>query len=122
MSIRTLNNELHYALRKKKRNLSRGSSEQNACKFGINISKQNLPKQASKSSFQTQIEDFFCRDDITKLCLDKKKQIHNHQVRYPPNNLNIFHQQFKSEINIDIDYVTSTRYVPSYIQKPIYDN
>ncbi|CAF2137513.1 unnamed protein product, partial [Rotaria magnacalcarata] len=44
------------------------------------------------------------------------------QIRYRLNHLNILHQQFELESNIDIDYVTFTRYIPSYIKKPNNDS
>ena len=109
-------------LKDKKENLPHGSFEQVRKKFGINLSKKSLPVTTSRSSIQTQIEDFLCRDDISKLCPEKKKQINGHQIRYRLNYLNILHQQFESETNIDIDYVTFTRYIPSYIKKPDYQN
>ncbi|CAF1523484.1 unnamed protein product [Rotaria sordida] len=106
----------------KKENLSRGISDQIKHKFGINLSKRSAPKEPSQSSLQTQIEDFLSRDDISKLCPDKHKQIGGHQIQYRLNHLNMLHQQFELESNIDIDYVTFTRYVPSYIQKPNHDS
>ncbi|CAF3451066.1 unnamed protein product [Rotaria socialis] len=80
-------------LKDKIKSLPRGTSTQIRKKFGINLSKKILPKTTSRSSIQTEIETFLCRDDITKLCPDKRKKID------------------------DIDYVTFTRCVPSYIQK-----
>jgi hypothetical protein len=109
-------------IKDKKEILPRGSSEQIRRKFGINLSKQSVPTAPSKSSLRTQIEDFLSRDDISKLCPDKHKQIDGHQIRYRLNNLDVLHQQFELESNIDIDYVTFTRYVPSYIKKPNHDS
>ncbi|CAM4846103.1 unnamed protein product [Rotaria magnacalcarata] len=109
-------------LKDKIENLPRGTSAQIRSKFGINLSKQILPKTNSQSLIQTEIETFLCRDDITKLCPDKHKQIDGNQIRYRLNHLNILHQQFELESNIDIDYVTFTRYIPSYIKKPNNDS
>ncbi|CAF3423393.1 unnamed protein product [Rotaria socialis] len=109
-------------LKDKIENLPRGTSAQIRSKFGINLSKQILPKKTSQSSIQTEIETFLCRDDITKLCPDKHKQIDGNQIRYRLNHLNILHQQFELESTIDIDYVTFTRYIPSYIKKPNNDS
>ncbi|CAF1477301.1 unnamed protein product [Adineta steineri] len=81
----------------KKESLSRGSSYEIRRKFGINLSKQSLPKKTSQSSLQTEIEAFLNRDDITKICPDKNKQIDGHQIRYRLNHLNILHQQFELE-------------------------
>ena len=68
----------------KEENLPRGPFEQVRKKFGINLSKKSLPVtiSRSRSSIQTQIEDFLCRDDISKLCPEKKEQINGHQIRY----------------------------------------
>ncbi|CAF0997371.1 unnamed protein product [Rotaria magnacalcarata] len=79
-------------------NLPRGTSAQIRSKFGINLSKQILPKTNFQSLIQTEIETFLCRDDITKLCPDKQKQIDGNQIRYRLNHLNILHQQFELEI------------------------
>ncbi|CAF4239123.1 unnamed protein product, partial [Rotaria magnacalcarata] len=78
-------------------NLPRGTSAQIRSKFGINLSKQILPKTNFQSLIQTEIETFLCRDDITKLCPDKQKQIDGNQIRYRLNHLNILHQQFELE-------------------------
>ena len=109
-------------IKDKKDSLHRGTATQIRRKFGINLSKQSVPTKPPQSSLRTQIEDFLCRDDISKLCPDKNKQTDGHQIRYRLNNLNILHQQFELESNIDIDYVTFTRYVPSYIKKPNHDS
>ena len=109
-------------IKDKKEDLPRGTSEQLRQKFGINISKKILPKKTSQSSLRTEIEAFLCRDDISKPCPDKHKQINNQQIRYRLNHLNILHKQFELETDIDIDYATFTRYVPSYIQKPNHDS
>ncbi|CAF3414239.1 unnamed protein product [Rotaria socialis] len=73
---------------------------------------ENLPRGTSAQ----------IRNDITKLCPDKHKQIDGNQIRYRLNHLNILHQQFELESTIDIDYVTFTRYIPSYIKKPNNDS
>ncbi len=109
-------------LRLKDEDLPQGTPRQIRDKFGINISKNNFPNKTSQSSLQAEIEAFLCRDEITKLCPDKHKQIDGHQIRYRLNHLNILHQQFELESNIDIDYVTFTRHVPSYIHKPNHDS
>ncbi|CAF3359826.1 unnamed protein product [Rotaria sp. Silwood2] len=104
------------------KNLPRSTSRQIRDKFGVNLSKQSVSTEPSRSSLQTHIEDFLSRDDISKLCPDEHKQIDGNQIRYRLNHLNILHQQFELECNIDIDYVTFTRYVPSYIKKPNHDS
>ncbi|CAF1481061.1 unnamed protein product [Rotaria sordida] len=109
-------------LRLKDEDLPRGTPQQIRNKFGINISKNNLSSKTSQSTLKSQIEAFLCRDDITKLCPDKKKQVDGQQVRYCLNNMKILHQQFELETSIDVDYVTFTRHVPPYIQKPNHDS
>ena len=105
-------------LKNKKENLLRGAQEQIRRKFRINLSKQKVQKEWSTSSIQTQIEAFLCRDDVSKLCSNKGEQIDGHQIRYRLNHLNVLHEQFELETNIDVDYATFTRYVPSYIKRP----
>jgi hypothetical protein len=63
-----------------------------------------------------------CRDDISKLCPDKKKQINNQQIRYRLNHLTVLHQRFEIETKIDIDYHTFVRYVPPFVVKPKVDD
>ena len=109
-------------LKDKTESLPRGTTNQIRNKFGINLSKQTLPKPTPQSSIRAAVEAFLCRDDITKICPDKHKQVDGKQIRFLLNHLNVLHQQFEFESNIDIDYVTFTRYVPSYIQKPKTDS
>jgi hypothetical protein len=59
------------------------------------LSKQSLPKKNSQSSLQIEIETSLNRDDISKVCPDKHKQVDGHQIRYRLNHLNILHQQFE---------------------------
>ncbi|CAF1419114.1 unnamed protein product [Rotaria sordida] len=82
----------------------------------------NLPKKTLPSDLQSEIEQFFNRDDVSKPCPDKKKHINGHQIRYRLNHITVLHQQFEVNIKIDIDYDTFCRYVPAYIKKPNHDS
>jgi hypothetical protein len=109
-------------LKDQKENLPRGSALDLRRKFGINLSNQSQPKKTSPSSLQTEIEQFFNRDDISKPCPDKKKHVDNHQIRYRLNHLTVLHQRFELETSIDIDYDTFCHQVPIYIKKPNHDS
>lgn len=106
----------------RKEDLPRGSGEDFRQKFGINLSNCNAPKKTTPSLIRNNIEQFLCQDHISKLCPDKNKTVRNDQVRYRLNHLSTLHQMFEYETDIVIDYVTFTRYVPDYIQKPTHEN
>ena len=105
-------------LKEKKDLLPRGSQRNLRTTFGINLSNHSQPKYTLSSSLRTAIKTFLCQDHISKLCPDKKKNIDTHQIRYRLNHLSTLHQIFEYETQIDIEYVTFTRCVPSYIKKP----
>ncbi len=105
-----------------KENLPRGTISAVRRKFGINLSNQYSPPSSTPSQLEEAIRDFMCRDDISQLCPDKKKQINHQQIRYRLNHLTVLHQQFEIETNIDIDYYTFLRYIPSFIVKPKVDD
>ncbi len=86
---------------------------QNESDLNLVLIYQNKIYQKNPTSITSKSKWNLCRDDITKLCPDKNKKIDNHQIRYRLNHLNILHQQFELDSNIDIGYVTFTRYVPS---------
>ena len=104
--------------KEKKDLLSRGSQRDFRTTFGINLSEHSQPKHTSSSRLRIAIEKFLCQDHISKLCPDKNKTIDRQQIRYRLNHLSTLHQIFEYETQIDIDYVTFTRCVPSYIKKP----
>ncbi|CAF1441672.1 unnamed protein product [Adineta steineri] len=106
----------------KKETLARGTISNVRKKFGINISNQYTSSSTSPSELEEAIHDFMCRDDISQPCPDKKKQINHQQIRYRLNHLTVLHQQFELETNIDVDYNTFRRYVPSFIIKPKVDD
>ncbi|CAF5010042.1 unnamed protein product, partial [Rotaria sp. Silwood1] len=105
----------------RKEGLQRGTISSIRRKFGINLSNTYSPPSSTPSQLEEAIQDFMCRDDVSKLCPDKKKQINHHQIRYRLNHLTVLHQQFETETKIDVDYHTFRRYVPSFIVKPKVD-
>ncbi|CAF3018755.1 unnamed protein product [Rotaria sp. Silwood2] len=106
----------------KRENFARGTVSNIRQKFGINISKQYTPSSTMPSQLEETIRDFMCRDDVSKLCPGKNKQINHHQIRYRLNHLTVLHQQFELETKMDIDYHTFRHYVPSFIIKPKVDD
>lgn len=104
-----------------KDNLRRGTISAVRRKFGVNLSNQYSSPSSTPSQLEEAIRDFMCRDDISKLCPDKKKK-KDQQIRYRLNHLTVLHQQFETETKIDIDYHTFLRYVPSFIVKPKVDD
>ncbi|CAF3986560.1 unnamed protein product [Rotaria sordida] len=109
-------------LKDQKDNLSRGSNSQFRKQLGINLSVQNQSKNIGPSKLESDIEQFFCQDNVSKLCPDKKKVINGGQVRHRLNHLYTLHQWFENETKIDIDYSTFTRHIPPYIQKPSHES
>ncbi|CAF0895116.1 unnamed protein product [Rotaria sordida] len=104
-----------------KKNLPRGTISAVRRKFGINLSNQYTPPSSTPSQLEEKIRDFMCRDDISKLCPDRKKTINHQQIRYRLNHLTVLYQQFEIETKIDVDYHTFLRYVPSIVVKPKVD-
>lgn len=102
--------------------LQRGTISAVRRKFGINLSNQYSPPSSAPSELEEKIKDFMCRDDISKLCPDKNKQIDNQQIRYRLNHLTVLHQIFELETKIDIDYHTFLKYIPSFVVKPKVDD
>jgi hypothetical protein len=105
-----------------KKSVPRGTISAVRRKFGINLSNEYSTPSTTPSQLEEAIRDFMCRDDISKLCPDKKKQINHQQIRYRLNHLAVLHQQLEIETNIDIDYHTFLRYVSPFIVKPKVDD
>ncbi|CAF2777232.1 unnamed protein product [Rotaria sp. Silwood2] len=103
-------------------NLPRGTVSAVRQKFGINLSNQYSPPSSTPSELEEKIINFKCRDDISKLCPNKKKKINHQQIRYRLNHLTVLHQQFKVETKTNVDYHTFLRYVPSFVVKPKVDD
>ncbi|CAF1379609.1 unnamed protein product, partial [Rotaria sordida] len=68
-------------LKDQKDNLSRGSNSQFRKQLGINLSVQNQPKNIGPSKLESDIEQFFCQDNVSKLCPDKKNLIKDERTR-----------------------------------------
>ncbi|CAF1506887.1 unnamed protein product [Adineta ricciae] len=109
-------------IKDQKEYLPRGSARDFRKKLGVNLSNSNAPKKTTPSILRNAIEQFLLQDHISKLCPDKNKVVGDHQVRYRLNHLSTLHQTFEYETDIVVDYVTFTRYVPDYIQKPTHEN
>ena len=65
--------------------------------------------------------EFFERDDVSRICPDKKKCMATSdgvkQIRYLTEDLKTLHMRYCAEVE-DCDYSTFTRYVPPHIMKP----
>ncbi|CAF1685218.1 unnamed protein product, partial [Adineta ricciae] len=109
-------------IKDQKEHLPRGCAEDFRKKFGVNLSNLNAPKKTTPSLLRNAIEEFLCQDHISKLCPDKNKTVADHLIRYRLNRLSTLHQMFEYETDNVVDYVTFTRYVPDYIQKPTHEN
>lgn len=92
--------------------------------FGINLS--NISPSSCRTPTSTiarekRMAEFFERDDVSRICPDKKKCMATSdgvkQIRYLTEDLKTLHMRYCAEVE-DCDYSTFTRYVPPHIMKP----
>jgi len=102
-----------------------GFSKKIRTELGINIHKTENLKSTDKSALCKEVEKFFQRPDITKICPDKKKIVTDPsdksskvQVQYRMGTLKTLHHKFEAENKEPCSLSSFKRYVPFNVQKP----
>ena len=94
--------------------------------FGINFSNISPCTSRTPSSAILRgktINAFFERDDVSRICPDKKKMVMTNEgpvqvpVRYLTDDLKILHIKYCAELE-NCDYSTFTRHVPPHVKQP----
>jgi len=103
----------------KEEDLNRGTIFELRKKLGTNLSNNySSSSNMTKTTFNQDIEEFLCQDDITKQAHAKMKQSHGKQIRYLLNHSSTIHQRFVSETNNNCHYSIFTCYVSDFVVKP----
>ena len=92
--------------------------------FGINLSNISPCTSRTPSSAILRgktIHAFFERDDVSRICPDKKKMVMTNegpvQIRYLTDDLKMLHIKYCAEVE-NCDYSTFTRHVPPHVKQP----
>ena len=92
--------------------------------LGINFSNTVDIRCEKMTSLQERIEIFFNRDDISRVCPDRKKVATNptnalerKPIRYQLGHSKLLHAKFMAE-DVECLYPTFTKYIPYYVRKP----
>ena len=104
----------------REQDLMRGTISQVRRNIGINLS--CVPAMVSPSNTEPDMEqaihDFMNRDDVSKICPDKKKVKNNQPTRFRLAYLSVLHEKFQAETDLHCHYSTFVRHIPKNIVKP----
>lgn len=92
---------------------------------GVNLSNRIKVREIEQSELEKEVESFFNRDDVSRVCPDAKKQATNplnkeekHPIRWQLGHFNVLHAKFLAESNLECSYTTFLKKIPYYVKKP----
>ena len=93
--------------------------------LGVNLSNDTVEHVPMSSALCKAIIDFFERDDVSKMCPNKRRKVGDpdneaikEQVRWRLGYLSTLHLKFLAETEYSCYYAIFTKYVPFHIKKP----